>query len=147
MDNPLYEDSQYKMDSRYSFAQRNVYREMRKKRYAGTLTQELGERMNVALQGNSYERRTSTTAPTSYWSKAMETSWLRVGAWGGEHCGPFIAHWPGPDFTGHKVRSIDLKRGPPHDAGAITSKPPPSANRPAGCALRTSEFGIFRFGF
>jgi hypothetical protein len=65
MDNPLYEDSQYKMDSRYSFAQRNVYREMRKKRYAGTLTQELGERMNVALQGNSYERRTSTTAPTS----------------------------------------------------------------------------------
>lgn len=56
MDIPLYEDSRYKVDPRYSFAGPDAYREVREKSYVLTFTQQIGDHLNVSLQGNYYER-------------------------------------------------------------------------------------------
>jgi iron complex outermembrane receptor protein len=56
MDIPLYEDSRYQVDPRYNFAGPDAYREVRERSYVITLSQQIGEHLNVNLQGNYYER-------------------------------------------------------------------------------------------
>jgi outer membrane receptor protein involved in Fe transport len=56
MDIPLYEDSRYKVDPRYSFAGPDARRDVREKSYVLTVTQAIGEHLSVNLQGNAFER-------------------------------------------------------------------------------------------
>jgi len=56
MDIPLYEDSRYKVDPRYSFAGPDARRDVREKSYVVTVSQEVGDHLSLFLQGNAFER-------------------------------------------------------------------------------------------
>ena len=56
MDIPLYEDSRYNVDPLYNFAGPDAYRDVREKSWVLTVSQGIGEHLNVNVQANAFER-------------------------------------------------------------------------------------------
>jgi outer membrane receptor protein involved in Fe transport len=56
MDIPIYEDSRYRIDPRYSWAGPDAYRDLRERKYTLNVSQEIGEHLSLNFQGTYYTR-------------------------------------------------------------------------------------------
>ncbi len=76
MDIPLYEDSRYDVNPRWSFAGPDSYRDVRERNYTLTLTQKIGEHLAINLQGSYYERPNLHNSANIALIQGNNTFWL-----------------------------------------------------------------------